>query len=171
MRVQHVERMALIGVLVLLIGLSIWMHFGLMSRDTDPPANFASHEPDYFIRNFIATGRNETSAQYVLTGVYLEHFPDDHSVKIERPCLLLFEKGIPYRHVYGDTGRIVADGKEVIFSGNVQVLERPAAQAYDWNPVIVTSAPSDCFPEDMANSGTLTRTDALVVQLKPLSKG
>ena len=36
MRVQHVEGTALIGVLVVLIGLSIWMQFSLLARDADP---------------------------------------------------------------------------------------------------------------------------------------
>ena len=105
-----------------------------------------------------------------MTGAYLEHFPDDHTVVIQRPCLLLFEKETPDRHVYGDTGRITTDGNEVIFSGNVQVLERPAVDAYDWDPVIASSSPNHCFPESVNDSGTLTRTDELVVQLKPSDK-
>ncbi len=168
MRGRHVERTTLVSLFVILIGLSIWMQFGLLTQDANTTPDYVRHEPDYFIRNFIATGRNETSARYVLTGTYLEHFPDNYNVEIKQPCLLLFEKDTPYRQVYGDTGKISSNGNEIVFIGNVQVLEQPA-DVYDWNSIITASS-NYCFPDNMTDSGTLTRTDELVVQLKPLRK-
>ena len=103
MRMASLERLILVSVVVLLIGLGLWMQLGLLTERNPSDIAAVRHQPDYYVKNFVARGRDGLGTSYVLRGAHLEHFLDDSTVDIKEPCLLLFEKGVSPRLVFGDS--------------------------------------------------------------------
>ena len=94
MQMASLERLILVSVVALLIGLGVWMQHGPLTERNPSDSGAVHHQPDYYVKNFVARGRDGLGTSYVLGGTYLEHFPDDNTVDIKEPCLLLFEKGV-----------------------------------------------------------------------------
>ena len=163
MRKASLERLILVSIVALLIGLGLWMQLGLLNEGIRPESVSARHQPDYYVKNFVARGRDGYGTSYVLRGSHLEHFLDDSTVDIKDPCLLLFEKGVAPRVVFADTGKIIEDGTIIDLNGNVEVRERMAAGINE--SVFLTQTSSECFSPDVRD-GTWTRTDELVLRLK-----
>ena len=165
MQMASLERLILVSVVALLIGLGYWMQHGLqIERHTNDSAT-VRHQLDYYVKNFVARGWDGLGTSYVLRSAYLEHFPDDGTVNIKRPCLLLFEKGVSPRLVFADTGRVIENGTVIVLHGNVEVRERLPAIIGE-SAFLPQDASSACFSPDVRD-GTWTRTDELVLQLKP----
>ena len=64
MRAQ-LERLVLVGVLGAMAGLGIWMQVNLLEPAENKVAAPLTNEPDYYIQNFTATGRDETGVIYL----------------------------------------------------------------------------------------------------------
>ena len=168
MQTASLERLIFVSVVALLIGLGLWMQLGLLTERNPPNIAVAGHQPDYYVKNFLARGRDVLGTSYVLRGTYLEHFRDDNTVDIKEPCLLLFEKGVSPRLVIADTGRVIENGMIIVLHGNVEVRERLPADI-DESVFLPQDASSACFSPDVRD-GTWTRADELVLQLKPNPK-
>jgi len=165
MRMASLERLILISVVALLIGLGLWMQLGLLTERNSSKISTVPHQPDYYVKDFVARGRDGLGTSYVLRGTYLEHFLDDSTVDIKEPCLLLFEKGVSPRLVFADTGRVIENSTMIVLHGNVEVRERLPANI-DESVFLRQDDSSACFSPDVRN-GTWTRADELVLQLKP----
>ena len=165
MRIGLRERSALLSVLALLIGLGLWMQLGLLSQENVSDAT-VQHLPDYFVKNFVGRGRDGSGTAYVLRGAYLQHFPDDSTVEIKQPCLLLFEHGASPRLVFADTGKVIENGTMIVLLGNVEILERLPANIDESLFVAQDSSLASCISADIPD-GTWTRADEVVIQLKP----
>ena len=74
MRMASLEPLILISVIALLIGLGLWMQLGLLTERNPPNIAVARHQPDYYVKNFLARGRDVLGTSYVLRGTHLEHF-------------------------------------------------------------------------------------------------
>ena len=164
MRMASLERLILVSVVALLIGLGLWMQLGLLTARNSSDIAVVRHQPDYYVKNFLAKGRDGRGTSYVLRGTHLEHFLDDSTVDIKEPCLLLFEKGASPRLVFSDTGRIIENGTMIVLHGNVEVRERLPANI-DESDFLLQDASSACFSPDIRD-GTWTRADELMLQLK-----
>ena len=99
-----------------------------------------------------------------MRGADFEHFLGDSTVDIKKPCLLLFEKGVPPRLIFADTGKIIENGTMIVLNGNVEVGERLPANI-DESVFMPQHTSSECFLPDVRD-GTWTRADELVLQLK-----
>jgi hypothetical protein len=99
-----------------------------------------------------------------LRGDHLEHFLDDNTVGIEKPCLLLFEKGNSPRLVFADTGKVIENGTIIVLHGNVEVRE-DLLPNIDESVFLPQGASPACFSPDIQD-GTWTRANGLVLQLK-----
>ena len=130
-----------------------------------PNSDVVRHEPDYYVKNYVARGRDGLGTSYVLSGAHFKHFLDDNAVDIKEPCLLLFEKGASPRLVIADTGRVIENGTMIVLHGNVEVRERLPTNI-DESIFLPEDASSACFLPDVRD-GTWTRSDELVLQLKP----
>ena len=165
MKTASLERLILVSVIALLIGLGLWMQLGLLT-ERNPSDNAAvRNQPDYYVEDFVARGRNGLGTSYVLRGAHLEHFLNNSTVDIKEPCLLLFEKGVSPRLVFADTGRVIENGTMIVLHGNVEVRERLPANI-DESVFLPQDASSACFSPDVQD-GTWTRADELMLQLKP----
>ena len=165
MQTASLERLIFVSVVALLIGLGLWMQLGLLTERNPSDIATSRHQPDYYVKNFIARGQDGLGTSYVLRGTHLEHFLDDSTVDIKEPCLLLFKEGASPRLVFADTGRIIKNGMMIVLHGNVEVRERLPANI-DESVFLPQDASSACFSPDVRD-GTWTRADELVLQLKP----
>ena len=165
MQTASLERLIFVSVVALLIGLGLWMQLGLLTERNPSDIPVVRHQPDYYVRNFVVRGQDGIGTSYVLRGAHLEHFLDDSTVDIKKPCLLLFEKGVPPRLVFADTGRVIENGTIIVFRGNVEVRDHLPA-IIDESVFLPQDATSACFSPDVRD-GTWTRADELVLQLKP----
>ena len=164
MRMASLERLILVSVVTLLLGLGLWMQLGLLVERNPSDIAVVRHQPDYYVENFVARGRDGLGTSYVLRGAHLEHFLDDNTVDIKEPCLLLFEKGVSPRLVFADTGRVIENGAMIILDGNVEVRERLSANI-DESVFLPQDASSACLSSDVRD-GTWTRASKLMLQLK-----
>ena len=164
MRMASLERLILVSVVALLIGLGYWMQHGLQIERHPYDSATVRHQLDYYVKNFVARGRDGLGTSYVLRSAYLKYFLDDKTVDIKEPCLLLFEKGVSPRLVFADTGEIIENSTMIVLRGNVEVRERLSANI-DESVFLPQDTSSACFSPDIRD-GTWTRADELVLQLK-----
>ena len=144
MKERNLERFVLLGIMLALIGLGTWLQQSFLDTANPVPAPTASHEPDYSIHNFTATGRDSEGVVYVLEADRLVHFPDDNTALIDNPHLIQFQDGKDFRHTYSDSGWVSSDGTEVLLTGNVRVVQGRTAD----------------------DPGSVTRTERMKVKLK-----
>ena len=123
MKERNLERFVLLGIMLALIGLGTWLQQSFLNTDKPVTSPTASHEPDYSIHNFTATGRDAEGVVYVLEADRLVHFPDDNTALIDNPHLTQYQDGKDFRHTYSDSGWVSSDGTEVLLTGNVKVVQ------------------------------------------------
>ncbi|SVA98879.1 uncharacterized protein METZ01_LOCUS151733, partial [marine metagenome] len=68
------ERLILVSVVALLIGLGYWMQHGLQIERHPYDSATVRHQLDYYVKNFVARGRDGLGTSYVLRGAHFEHF-------------------------------------------------------------------------------------------------
>ena len=122
MRAQ-LERLVLVGVLGAMAGLGIWMQVNLLEPAENKAAAPLTNEPDYYIQNFTATGRDEAGVIYVLKAERLAHFPIDNTALLDKPHLVQYQEGKPARQTTSESGWMSGDGSEVLLTGNVEVTQ------------------------------------------------
>ena len=141
---RYLERAVLLGVLGAMAGLGIWLQVSLLEPTTDKPAPVPSHEPDYYVQQFTATGRDEVGVIYVLKAQRLVHFPDANPPRLDNPQRGQYRAGKPIRQTTSDSGWLSGDGKEVQLTGHVEVTQYRRE----------------------GDPGSVTRTERLTVQLE-----
>ncbi len=122
MRAQ-LERLVLIGVLGAMAGLGIWMQVNLLEPAENKTPAPLTNEPDYYIQNLTATGRDEAGVIYVLKAERLAHFPIDNTALLDKPHLVQYQEGKPARQTTSESGWMSGDGSEVLLTGNVEVTQ------------------------------------------------
>ena len=140
---RYLERLVLLGVLGTMAALGIWMQVSLLEPPVVKPALSSTHEPDYYIQQFTATGRDEAGVIYVLKAERLVHFPDDNTSLLDAPRLVQYQGDQPSRHTTSESGWLSGDGKDVLLTGNVEVTQNPSGE----------------------DPGSVTRTERLTVRL------
>jgi LPS export ABC transporter protein LptC len=166
MRTASLERSILFSVAALLIGLGLWMQLGLLTERSTTDTTEIRHQPDYFIEKFLARGRDGSGTKYILKGGYLEHFPNNSTIDIAWPCLLLFEEGSSPQLVFADRGRVIENSTMIVLRGNVEVLEHLPNNINESLFLPRHYSSPSCFSTDISD-GTWTRTNEIVLQLKP----
>lgn len=115
---------------VLLLGglaaLTYWL-----DAQIQPPAprrdGSARHDPDLYIENFRALSLDaEGRPRQTLAARRAQHFPDDESVEIAGPSLVLTDPGRPRLSVSADAGLVPGNRETVILSGNVRATRDAA---------------------------------------------
>jgi len=84
------------------------------------------HVPDYFLENFTATTTNiEGKLAYKVSGLHLEHYPDDNSLKLTQAIFSLYEDERISWTVRANEALIFQDSQKVYLSGNVAMDQFP----------------------------------------------
>ncbi|MFT5112793.1 MAG: lipopolysaccharide export system protein LptC [Parasphingorhabdus sp.] len=118
------EKSLLVMALLLFAALTAWLeNFSGPEKAESVEARAESHDPDYYIENFVSSGLDRSGRQYILEALRLVHFPDDDTSLVEQPHIIQYSKDAGPRHVYAESGLISADGTEILLSGSVKVIE------------------------------------------------
>lgn len=87
------------------------------------------HDPDYMLHNFVSTRTNATgNTKYVLAAIEMRHFPDNDYTELKRPRFTQFGLDKPYTQIYGQRGKISANGKLIEFNKQVKVIRQGTAE-------------------------------------------
>ncbi|MDR0247132.1 MAG: LPS export ABC transporter periplasmic protein LptC [Burkholderiales bacterium] len=81
------------------------------------------HTPDLFIKNFHATQFNADGApQQQLTAVRAEHFPDNGSIELEQPKIILQNPGQPRFTLTASHAQLSGDRQDLFLRGAVTAV-------------------------------------------------
>jgi LPS export ABC transporter protein LptC len=123
---RHLEQAVLVAAIVVMIGLSLWIQVNFLKPKLHQNTPTISHEPDYYMHKFTATGRDTNGIAYVLVGKNLKHFPDNSSTPgslLEDLRLDQYDQNNLVRTTSSDSGWIYEDGTKILLQGNVQVTQ------------------------------------------------
>ena len=122
------EKFFLVGIFTILLGLSLWLQYGIIESDPATVVKQNSHDPDYYIENFTTIGMDKRGRRkYILEAERLVHYPDDGTALLDNPHVIQYEEGQPPVHTYAESGWISANGEEVLLSGNVRMIQGKGA--------------------------------------------
>ena len=124
------EKLLLVSVFFTLVGLSLWLQYGILEPAKDFVDSQSRHDPDYYIENFTAVGMDDKGKRkYILEAERLVHYPDDDTALLDNPHLIQYEPGQAPRHTYAESGWFGADGNEILLTGNVRVIQGNSSEA------------------------------------------
>ncbi|MED5391167.1 MAG: LPS export ABC transporter periplasmic protein LptC [Pseudomonadota bacterium] len=128
---RHLEQAVLVVAIVVMIGLSVWLQVNFLKPKLHQNTPTISHEPDYYMHKFTATGRDTNGIAYVLVGNNLKHFPDDNTSELDKPKLRQYNEGELSRTTSSDHGKLLEDGTKILLQGNVRVTQGATDTAVD----------------------------------------
>ena len=123
MAVRHLEQAVLVATIAVMFGLSLWLQMNFLKPTLPQIETVISHEPDYYIHKFTATGRDANGIAYVLEAKRLAHFPDDNTALLDEPRLVQYEQDTSSRTTSSDSGLVYENGTKILLQGNVQVSQ------------------------------------------------
>ena len=120
---RHLEQAVLVATIALMFGLRLWLQMNFLKPTLPQKGTVISHEPDYYIHKFTATGRDANGIAYVLEAKRLAHFPDDNTALLDEPRLVQYEQDTSSRTTSSDSGLVYENGTKILLQGNVQVTQ------------------------------------------------
>ncbi len=120
---RHLEQAVLVATIAVMFGLSLWLQMNFLKPTLPQNETVISHEPDYYIHKFTATGRDANGIAYVLEAKRLAHFPDDNTALLDEPRLVQYEQDKSSRTTSSDSGLVYENGTKILLQGNVQVTQ------------------------------------------------
>ena len=120
---RHLEQAVLVATIAVMFGLSLWLQMNFLKPILPQSGTVISHEPDYYIHKFTATGRDANGIAYVLEAKRLAHFPDDNTALLDEPRLVQYEQDKSSRTTSSDSGLVYENGTKILLQGNVQVTQ------------------------------------------------
>ena len=120
---RHLEQAVLVVTIAVMFGLSLWLQMNFLKPTLPQNEAVISHEPDYYIHKFTATGRDANGIAYVLEAKRLAHFPDDNTALLDEPRLVQYEQDTSSRTTSSDSGLVYENGTKILLQGNVQVTQ------------------------------------------------
>ena len=120
---RHLEQAVLVATIAVMFGLSLWLQMNFLKPTLPQNGTVISHEPDYYIHKFTATGRDANGIAYVLEAKRLAHFPDDNTALLDEPRLVQYEQDKSSRTTSSDSGLVYENGTKILLQGNVQVTQ------------------------------------------------
>ena len=120
---RHLEQAVLVATIAVMFGLSLWLQMNFLKPTLPQNGTVISHEPDYYIHKFTATGRDANGIAYVLEAKRLAHFPDDNTALLDEPRLVQYEQDTSSRTTSSDSGLVYENGTKILLQGNVQITQ------------------------------------------------
>ena len=120
---RHLEQAVLVATIAVMFGLSLWLQINFLKPTLPQNGTVISHEPDYYIHKFTATGRDANGIAYVLEAKRLAHFPDDNTALLDEPRLVQYGQDKSSRTTSSDSGLVYENGTKILLQGNVQVTQ------------------------------------------------
>ena len=118
---------------VLLLGglaaLTYWLDAQVQPPQPRRDGN-SRHDPDLYVERFRAMSfAPDGQVSQSLSAQRAEHFPDDDSIELTAPAIVLTEPGRPRFAVTADKAVVAGTREAIAFSGNVRAVRDPAAPA------------------------------------------
>ena len=126
---RHLEQAVLVATIAVMFGLSLWLQMNFLKPTLPQNGTVISHEPDYYIHKFTATGRDANGIAYVLEAKRLAHFPDDNTALLDEPRLVQYEQDTSSRTTSSDSGLVYENGTKILLRENVQVTQEATGTA------------------------------------------
>ena len=120
---RHLEQAVLVATIAVMFGLSLWLQMNFLKPTLPQIETVISHEPDYYIHKFTATGHDANGIAYVLEAKRLAHFPDDNTALLDEPRLVQYGQDKSSRTTSSDSGLVYENGTKILLQGNVQVSQ------------------------------------------------
>jgi lipopolysaccharide export system protein LptC len=116
-----------IALMLLLALLTFWINQNVQEQALK--MNILNRQaPDYMLYNFVSTRTDASgNTKYVLAAAKMRHFPANDYTELQRPRFTQFGLNKPYTQIYGQQGRVSANGKLVEFSNQVKVIRQASA--------------------------------------------
>lgn len=104
-------------------GFSAWLQQFAISHQFTSETVAQNDAPDYYIENFVSTGRDRLGKKYQLLAKRLVHYPLTQRAMLEQPHIIQYEFADAPRHTYAETGWLDQDEATALLYGNVRVVE------------------------------------------------
>ena len=128
---------ALLLIIILAVA-SSWF-FDSIKEHQQQPEEEVRHEADYFLENFTATTRNiKGQISYKVVAVHLEHYPDDNSMKLQKPVFSFYEDNIKSWNAVADEAIIFQDTQIIHLNGHA-ILKQLTSPKVNIIPGKITS--------------------------------
>tara|TARA_Y100000766_G_C18455638_1_gene388097 strand:- start:157 stop:543 length:387 start_codon:yes stop_codon:yes gene_type:complete len=124
--------------------LGVWMQVNLLQPIPQNSKETSNNNPDYYIHNFLAVGRDVAGVVYKLKGERLVHYPEDNASLLDYPEISQFQKGRITRKSSSNSGWLSNEAREILLTENV----------------VVTHYKNEKDP------GSVTKTNRLIVRLE-----
>lgn len=109
--------------LLILVALTIWLQLEVLRSGHENIAVMEKNDPDYYINNFVSTGRDKTGKKYRIMADRLVHYPEGDRALLDNPHIIQYNLATGLRHVYADSGWLYNNRSTVLLDGNVRVLQ------------------------------------------------
>ena len=112
--------------LLLIILLAFASGWVFQSIENNPIKNTEKlrHDPDYFLKNFVATTMNKAGKPaYKIKAEFLEHFPDDDSMELKQPFFSFYENNRVAWTAEANAATILQQKDVIYLNGGVQLKQ------------------------------------------------
>lgn len=125
--------------LIILLAIASSWFFESIKEHRDQPEAAVSHDPDYFLENFTATSRNiKGEITYKVVAVHLEHYPDDNSMKLQKPIFSFYDDNIKTWSAVADEAIIFQETQVIHLNGNA-ILRQLTGSKINFTPGKITA--------------------------------
>lgn len=125
--------------LIILLAIASSWFFESIKDHQELPEEAVRHDPDYFLENFTATSRNlQGVITYKVVAKHLEHYPDDNSMKLQKPVFSFYEDNIKTWDAVADEAIIFQETQIIHLNGHV-ILTQLAGNKTSFTPSKITS--------------------------------
>ena len=104
------------------------------------------HDPDYFLKNFTATNiDNKGNPAYQIKAQHLEHYPDDDSMKLQKPLFSFYKNNIKTWTAQANEALITQNNEKIYLTG--QVILKKVSPDKNIAPMLLTAGQLTIEPE------------------------
>ena len=104
------------------------------------------HDPDYFLKNFTATTiDNKGNPAYQIKAQHLEHYPDDDSMKLQKPLFSFYKNNIKTWTAQANEALITQNNEKIYLTG--QVILKKVSPDKNIAPMLLTAGQLTIEPE------------------------
>lgn len=125
--------------LIILLAIASSWFFESIKENQEQPEEMVRHDPDYFLENFTATSRNiKGEITYKVVAVHLEHYPDDNSMKLQKPIFSFYDDNIKTWDAVADEAIIFQETQIIHLNGHA-ILKQLSGSKTSFTPSKITA--------------------------------
>ena len=117
------QNIVLVFLFTILVGLSVWLQFGLLEPPEEQISEAEKNDPDYYVENFTSRGMDDSGIRYEVKADRLVHYPVGDRALLDNPHIVQYDLGGSPRHVYADSGWLYDNRSTILLTGNVRIIE------------------------------------------------